>query len=106
MEIELKKLRGPGACRLNKLQCFRMTLKSDCGQSLYQRNSKQNMSYHFNTFEDELSTFFLLPFMFDQLGVRLITLYPVWFPHCVYSVVAMAAPVMPLPPKDWWITCL
>ena len=43
MEMELKKLRDPGACRLKNLDV-------------------QIYSNQFNTFEDELNTLFLLPF--------------------------------------------
>ena len=49
MEMELKKLRDPGACRLKNLHI----------QICSNHSLKQNdMFYYFNTLEDELNTLF------------------------------------------------
>ena len=98
MEMEQWNLRNWGTLGLAGLrncsvsewpaECF----KSECGQTLYiQICSNQKRKWHVSSilFEDELSTLFLLPFLFDQLGVR-------WL-HFTSFVVA---------PVDRWSTSL
>ena len=48
---------------------------------IYVFQIKFHMSNHFNIFQYDLNALFLYPFVFDQLGVRLNGLSPLWFPR-------------------------